>query len=60
MISTLVNRSRLLVIWRGAVVAYVIQVDGEFGGVEGFALPQILARRDDFVPGFEGHISVGA
>jgi hypothetical protein len=30
-------------------------VDGELGGVERFALAQILARGDDFVPGFEGH-----
>ena len=45
----------LLVVGRGAVVADVVQVDGEFGGVERFAFAEILAGRDDFVPGFEGH-----
>ena len=43
---------RLLVVRRGAVVADVVEVDGKFGGVERFALAEVLARRDDFVPGF--------
>ena len=46
----------LLVVGRGAVVADVVQVDGEFGGVERFAFAEVFAGRDDFVPGFEGHI----
>ena len=47
----------LLVVRRGAAVADVVQVDGELGGVERFALAQVLARRDDFVPGLEAHTS---
>ena len=45
----------LLVIRRGAPVTDVVQVNSKFGGVERFAFAEILAGRDDFVPGFEGH-----
>jgi hypothetical protein len=41
-----------LVIGRGAVIANIVQVDGKFGGVERFALAQILAGSHNFVPGF--------
>ena len=46
----------LLVVRRGAVIANVVQVDCELGGVEGFAFAQVLARGDDFIPGLEAHI----
>ena len=46
---------RLLVIRRGAVVAYVVQVDGKLGGVEGLAFAEVFPGRYDFLPGFEGH-----
>ena len=46
-----------LVVGRSAAVADVIQVDGEFGCIERLAFAEILARRHDFVPGFERHNS---
>jgi hypothetical protein len=41
-----------LVVGRGAVVSNVVQVDSKFGGVEWFALAEILARSHYFVPRF--------
>ena len=49
----------LLVIRRGAIIADIVQVNGELGGVKRFALAEILAGRDDFVPGFKGHRAEG-
>jgi len=34
-------------------------MDGKFGGVERFALAEIFAGRDNFVPGFKGHRAEG-
>lgn len=45
----------LLVVRWGGAVAHVVQVDGEFGGVEGFGLTEVFAGCYDFVPRFEGH-----
>ena len=45
----------LLVVRWGGAVAHVVEVDGEFGGVEGFGLTEVLAGRDYFVPGFQWH-----
>jgi hypothetical protein len=43
------------IIRRCRAVADVVQMDGELGGILRFALAQILARGDDFMPGFQGH-----
>lgn len=43
----------LLIIRRGLVVADVVQVDSELGGVEGFAFAKVFAGGDNFVPGFQ-------
>ena len=51
-IGALEKPFRLLIIGRRQAVAHLIQVDGEFRGIERFALAQILARRDDFIPRF--------
>lgn len=48
---------RFLVVWRSASVADVVEVDGEFGGIKGFALTQVLARSNDFIPRFQRHIN---
>ena len=46
----------LLVIGRSGSVANVVEVDGEFGGVEGFPFAEVFARGDNFIPGFKGHL----
>src|SRR5215217_3171614 len=41
---------RLLVVLRSTPCPDVVEVNGELGGVEQFALAQVLARRDDLEP----------
>src|SRR6266478_1861361 len=47
----------LLVTGRGEAIANVVQVDGEFRGVKGFAFAKVFAGCDDFEPGFQRHCS---
>jgi hypothetical protein len=55
MLSTPISPSRFLITRRSAVVADVLKVNGKLCGVEELAVPQVVARGHDFVPGFEGH-----
>ena len=57
-IGALEKSFRLLVISGRLAFAHLIQMDGEFRRVERFALAQIFARGDDFIPRFRGHIKL--
>ena len=46
---------RLLIIRGSTALTDLIEMDGEFRRIERLAFSQVLARRDNFIPGFEGH-----
>ena len=55
-ISSLEESFRLLIVGWGRALANLIQMDGKFRRIEWFALAQIRARGDDFIPRFECHL----
>ena len=54
-VSSLEEPLRLLVIGGRTAFAHLVEMDGELRCVERFAFAQILARGDNFIPGFERH-----